>query len=141
MLLDMVFLIQYFEFRILSGNRASGRRGRQSAVLNASRAQEPVSDLLNYASLTLHHEHFQAVVFIQMNVHGRDDLLVVSMLQGGEDFGEFVDIMAVHQGDRAHGFLVGQFPFLLNEARPYQVPDRFGAVFVTHILDQPVKRL
>ena len=49
---------------------------------------------------TAHHHHFETVLAIEMNVHGRAHLLAHVVLQRGELLGKLTDVMIVNERDR-----------------------------------------
>lgn len=68
-----------------------GRGHGQFAMLDAFGTDQTVSHDPDIASCALDHEHFQAVIVIEMDVQGREDELVVVVLDAGEFFREVAD--------------------------------------------------
>ena len=58
------------------------------AVLDALGADQPVGDVLDLARLAAQHDDLEAVVGVEVDVQGRDDLLVVRVLVLGELVGQ-----------------------------------------------------
>ena len=108
-------------------------------MLDTLGAEEPFGDPFDLTPLSPDDEDLQAVMLVEMDVHGRDDLFVIPVLECGKGFGQLADIMAVHERDGADGFAVGERPFLLDQPLTDEIPDRLGPGRVAHLLDELVK--
>jgi hypothetical protein len=102
----------------------------QVAVTNASESSQLIGQLLNFFGLSSHHDDFQAVVVIHMDVGGGDNMMMVVMLHKGHFLLQFVLVMIIHQADDAHNLFIG-LPFFLDKRLPDQIPYRFRAIAVT----------
>ena len=83
---------------------------RQAAVLHSLGADERVGNLLHGRGFAAHHQHFQAIVVIQVDVQRGKDRAVKVVLHVGEFLVEHADVVVVDERDRAHDVAVGRFP-------------------------------
>lgn len=73
----------------------AGSRHHQLSVMHTAQAQNVVSQLLQVATVTLHDDHFQTVVMVQMDM-GRGEHLVVRVVLNLDEFvGEIGAVMIV----------------------------------------------
>jgi hypothetical protein len=76
-------------------------------------------------------QNFQAIIVIQVYVQRGNNGVLVIVLQLRKPFRQQSHMVVVHQGDRAHDFLVGGLYGLPNKAVANQVSESLGAVGVS----------
>ena len=118
-------------------HRRSPPRRTQDQVLFDDVFRAPLEDAagtehffgrdLELVGAAAHHHDFEAVLAIEVDVHGRAHLLAHVVLQGGELLGELADVMIVnerHRGERAHAILERRAP----NFGPRQIAQELGTV-------------
>jgi cobalt/nickel transport system permease protein len=108
-------------------------------MLHTFRADEDVGYLSHIAGLASHHQNFQAVVMIQMDVERGKNRAMKIVLDVGELVAQHPDVMVVHQRDGADYRAVGRFRLLANQFVAYQIPERLRPVGVSPFADQLVE--
>ena len=98
-------------------------------------ADENVRHSTNLARPPPNHQHFEAVVVIQVNMKRRKDRVMVVMLDGSEFLAQLADVMVVDQGDGSDHMTVGRFPGFLHEFVANQIAKRFRPVGVATLPD------
>ena len=70
-----------------------------------------ICNLLNIPCHPADHQDLKAVVCIQMNMEGRDYLIVMGMLLLGQLVRKIPDMMVIYQGDSTDRLLIINLPF------------------------------
>jgi len=117
---------------------AGGGQGK-FAVFDAPGGDELLGKLLHAFAGAFERQGFQAVVVIQVHVHGAQDEVVILMLDLDEALGQIRGMVVVDQGEHAGHFLVGLLPFLLHEHAPDKIADGLGTGLVAFFLAQRVE--
>ncbi len=94
--------------------------GSQLAMFNPFGGDQAVGDLLNQLACAPHHENFKTTVGIKMDVQRRLNHFVVLMLQVGQPFHEFRDMMVIDNRDGANRLFI-IIPFFFDEVIADQV--------------------
>ncbi len=76
-------------------------------MLDAFGADERVGNLLDMLCFTLNDQDLEAVIVIQMDVNGGNDIPVIIVLQTGQLLIEKAHMMVVNQRHGAHHFAFG----------------------------------
>jgi len=86
-------------------------------------------------------EHFEAEALIQVYMEAADDVGVVSVLYVREFLSQVGGVMLKHHQDGGHALavFVAAFPSVADKLSAQQVPNGFGAVFITASLDEGVE--
>src|SRR5512139_2509599 len=71
---------------------AGGSQG-ELPVLDPFGADQPVADFFDLSPLAFHHQDFQAIVFIQVNMQGGQDGFVMIVLHLGQNAGKFTGMV------------------------------------------------
>ncbi len=69
----------------------------QTPVFDALRADQRIGDFLHILCLTLDHQHFEAIVVIEVDVHGRKNILVMVVLHVRQFFVQHAHVVVVNQ--------------------------------------------
>jgi hypothetical protein len=110
-------------------------------VTDALEADQAVGNLLNVGAAAVQDNDLHAVVMVQVDMEGGDDLLVVLVLEVVESVGQLADVVVVNQGQSADHLGLGRGDVLANQAIADQVAEGFRPVGVTAAFDLPVKHL
>src|ERR1035441_5931829 len=113
----------------------------QASVFDAFRADQHVGHLPHHGALASHHQNFQAVIVIQVNVERGEDGVMEIVLDAGEFLAQQAHVVIIDQGDGAHHLRVRRFPRLFDQFLADQVAKGFGAVRVTAPPDQLIELL
>ena len=127
---------------MVRGRLGFHRNQVEKTVANAPLGDELFREGTNVVGVTTQKQGFQAVVVIQMDVHGRDDDIVGMVLEIVETFGQAAFVVVVNVGET--GDAVGGFDFFQTpvfQFTPDNVAHGFRAVGVTAFADQAVKGL
>ena len=89
-----------------------------------------IGKLLDLRRRSANEDHFSAQVMVEMHMGGRQDGVIIVVLQLDEFFAELPDVVIVYQRDCSQGFLLGILPFVRYEVIPDHIPHEFGAVGV-----------
>lgn len=111
-----------------------------TSVLDTLGGDDPVARHPQLCGRTAHHDDFEAMIVIEMNVQRRDDCLAEFVLHLGELLGQLAHVMVVDNGERrradaAFGYV------LLGEIRADQIAQRLGAIRVAAALDAAIEAL
>jgi len=100
-------------------------------VLYALGADQLIRDRLDCARFALDNDDFQAIIVIQMNMQGGENLLVMIVLQVRQFLIQHPDMMIVNHGDRTHYLAIRRFPRFLDQFITDHVAKGFGAIGIT----------
>ncbi len=90
-------------------------------MLNAFGADQSIRDFLDCAGFSLDYQNLQAVIVIQMHVHGGEDVVKVGVLKIGQLFIEQTHMMIVDQSNGADDGGVWTFPHFFDQLVADQV--------------------
>ena len=93
-------------------------------MLDAFHADQGVGDFLDHRSLAPNHEHLQAMVVVQMEVHARHNVAMEVVLDMGQLFRQITHLMVVDKRDGADRLFV-LIPFLPDERIANKIAKRF----------------
>ena len=108
-------------------------------MLYAFRADESVSDSLDFRNPTAHDEHFQAVVVVEVNMQRGDDGIAMVVLKVRERLLHVMGVMVVNQRHRARRFAVAGHLTMLDQVIANHVGDGQGTVVVPFFVDHLVE--
>ena len=85
---------------------------------------------------------FETMLVIEMNVHGRDDQVMMLVLRSHQPFGQIALMVVVHVREARHAVCVGLVldPVTLDFS-PQEVPHRFRPTAIATLCDQRVELL
>ncbi len=104
---------------------AHGEVAMQDAALPAEGIRQ-VTDVLRAA---FHHNHFGADVMAQVDMRGRQHMVMAVVLNVGDFFAQFALMVIIDQRNRAQNF-GGFLPLSGDDFIPDQVPDVFRSVLI-----------
>jgi hypothetical protein len=110
-------------------------------VLNALRSDQAIGDSSYVRGSSPHHEHFQAIVVIQMHVEGRNDGVEVFVLKVGKPFLDLRAMVVVNQRNRSNHLAVSEFPVMLNQLTTDHFTNRERSVLIAFLSDHPIEFL
>src|ERR1022692_4808461 len=87
-----IISVPSFQFRSRSGNG-------EAAVLDSLGADQDIRHFPDFHRLTPHHQHFQAMVVVQVDMQGGEDGVMVVVLDIGQLLVEQAHVMVIDQGD------------------------------------------
>ena len=90
-------------------------------MLNAAQPQQPVRQLVDAFAATLERQNLQAVVVVQMHVHGRDNLVGVVVLHLVQTARQIAGMVVIDHGERTDDLLVGCAHLLLGDRGANQI--------------------
>ena len=93
---------------------ADGQCGVQDAFL----LPQVIGELLDLHRRSADENHFGTQVVVEVHMSGRQDRVIIVVLQFDEFFAELTDVVVVHQGDGSQRFLLGVLPFVRHEMIP-----------------------
>jgi hypothetical protein len=125
---------------MLEGGYGVDARGYELAVKNSLRADEAVCQPAHLSELPSEDDDLQAVAVVDMDVHRRDDLLGVVVLQRGQAVAQRPGVMVVHDGHGAHGHDV-IVELGVDEMVADQITQRFGTISDTAVFKEVVESL
>jgi len=128
-----------FSFFHLSSDFRSGCRFQKFAVLHAAGADQYVRNVGDVGAFPFHNDHFQAVVVIQVDVGGGDDVPEETVLDPIQFFGELPGVMAVNKAENAYGRFIPVLPFLPDQLFPHEITEGFGAASVSFPLNERIE--
>jgi len=102
----------------------------QTAELHAARGDEAIGQTLEGAGLPARHEHFKAVMVIEMHVERGDDVDILPVLRRGEPSGQESGVVIVDEGDRGNSLLRASAPGLVDQASAHEVADGLRAIVI-----------
>ncbi len=105
-----------------------GRRD-ELPVLDPLGGEQAVGRRLDEGRRAAQHDDLQAVVVIEVDVQGRDDVLAEVVLHVGELLGELADVMVIDQGQRGDREPVA-LEVGVDQVGAHEVAQRLGAVGV-----------
>ena len=70
-------------------------------MLDALGRNQGVGHLVHHRSLALEHQHFEAMVMVEMNMQRGEHVVITLMLHFREALGKHADVMIVNQRHRA----------------------------------------
>jgi len=108
-------------------------------MLNPFRPDQSIGDPLDILSLSLHGNEFQAVMFIEMNVHTGDDGIVMKVLEASEKVQQFPFFVGIDDGDSSNGLTIRSFPFFHYQGIADKIPDRLASVRVPLFSNEIIK--
>src|SRR5699024_638838 len=108
---------------------AADRGHGQLAMLDSLDADQAVCECAHLPPRPFDGNHFQAMVMVQMQMHGGQDQLVMIVLDCGQLLGQGAYMMIEHQRDRAHDFRL-VIPAIADQLVADQIADRFRAGLV-----------
>jgi hypothetical protein len=115
--------------------------GYELAVLDPLSRNQLAGDLVHFAAASPDDNHFQAVMFIQVNmqagIHGHMSL----MLHVRQEIAQVMYPVVIHERDHPDDFGVCLPYLLLNEVITNQVADSFRAILITLTADASVEGL
>jgi len=114
-------------------------RHDEAAVLDAFEADEAVGEALDAGRGAVDDQDLEAGVVIEVGVAGRDDQVVVLMLEAGELISDAVGIVVVDEGDGANDGGVGGGGAFGDEAVANEIAEGFRAVGVAAAGDGAVE--
>ena len=109
------------------------------AVFNALGGDQFVGDLLDGFGLAAHDEDFQAIMVVEMDVEGRDDYLMVVMLDVGESRLDVLLVMVVKERNGAGNFAGTVLLLVLDEGVAHLIGDSLRAILVSLLVHHAVK--
>ena len=115
--------------------------GNEAAVLDPSKADKLLAQLLNGFARAAQDANFEAVVVVHVNVHGGDNVVIGLVLEFGHALRQIHCMVVVDEKDRRDRFTSRGRPFLLNQPVPNKVADRFRPVGIPLAADEFVKLL
>ena len=80
----------------------------------SSGADKPLADLFDFSALPSYDQDLQTVMFIQMNMCGRDNRPVIPVLEMSQGIGDFPRMMAVNNGNCPYRLACTDLPLRLN---------------------------
>ena len=116
----------------------------ETAVLHSFEADEPIGQLLDLRRLTVHDEHFEAGIEVEMSMAGRNDQLMVCVLDFGELLSDSVGVVIVDQSHRSNHRCIRNRRLLADEPVPDQIAESLRTVRVTPLSNgtvEPLKKL
>lgn len=112
----------------------------QIAVAHAGLGRQAAGELAHRSHGSLQHRCLEAVLVVEMHVHGRDDQVVVRVLAHGETLGEIALVVVVHIRETRDALAARRVVLRLAiEPLADQVTHSFAAVGVAAPGDQPVE--
>jgi len=112
----------------------------QAAVTHAGLGRQAAGELAHGGHGSLQHCRLEAVLVVEMHVHGRDDQVVMRVLALGDPFGEIARMVVVDIRETRDAVAVGRVVLRLAvELLADQVAHGFAAVLVATPGDQPVE--
>ena len=100
-----------------------------------------IRNLFYHLDCSENNKHFKTVMGIEMNMQGRNDLIMMGVLVVGQLVGEVPYVMIVNQRHRANRLLLLRSAMLLNQRCPDKVANRLGAVHIAFLFNQLIKIL
>src|SRR6266567_5184020 len=101
--------------RFLSGEvHARGTDGQRS-VQDAFLLPQMIGELLDLHRRSADENHFGTQVVVEVYMRGRQNGVIIMVLQFDKFFTELTDMVIVHQGDCSQRFLLGVLPFVRHE--------------------------
>ena len=115
------------------------RRHHQFPMLYAFDADEPIRDSPNIFCFPPDRQNFQAVVMIEMHMHGGDNLLIEIVLNRSQNAAQIPNVMVINDGHRTDGIGFVIFPLFMDQFIADEITDCFGAVGVISLLDKAIE--
>ena len=127
---------------LFAGAVGIDRHDMHIAVTNAAFCDQGIGKGADFLETAAQDNRFQAIVMVEMHVHGRDADVVMRMLARDKSAGQFALMVVVDVADRGNaktGFL-HDLPVLL-QMTAQEVPKRFRAIDIAASFDQVVELL
>jgi hypothetical protein len=119
---------------------ASGGHG-DLTVLDTSGRNESLSGLPNFFGAPSDDKDFEAIMSVQMHMDGRDDKVIFFMLDFGQLLGKLTALVVVHHCHRAHHFVLGFAPLILDQPVPYQISNCLRSVSISFLRYEAIEFL
>jgi len=110
-------------------------------VFDSFSANQGIGHLADFGGAAAHDQNFETVIVIEVNVKGREDGVMVIVLDGGEFARELADVMIIDEGYGSDYVTTGSFPGLLDKFFPDEIAKGFGTVGVATAGNQLIKLL
>jgi hypothetical protein len=91
------------------------------------------------ADLTPQHDDFHTIVFIEVDMHGTDDLQQMRMLKAGELFHQLRRVVVVHEANGGNGPGFGITETAVAYLPTYKVAHGLGAALITLLSDKLIE--
>ena len=115
-------------FQYLPGSCAN-----ESPVLDTFRAYKMMRNVAYPLACPFKYHYFQAVVVVEMDMGSAEHLVVMFMLQTGQNACKPLRMMVVYYSDGAHNFLVPSLPLALDKSGAHDIADRLGTGTITFL--------
>src|SRR5512143_3408609 len=110
-------------------------------VLDALQTDQVIGDVPNRRRPPAQREHFETRVVVQVDVHRREDLVVVIVAGGDDAIRQVALAVSVDEREARHRLAAAPLPRVLDETLADQVAHRLGAVGRSRARDQRVEAL
>jgi len=120
--------------------RVLGRQIDHVAVANAALGDDLVCEFVDLSQRAFEQHGFDALLMIQVGVHGRYGQIVMSVLDAGQPFRQFAFVVVVHIGQTRHASTLGT-AFLAADLqmRAQNIAHRLAAGRIAALLDEPIE--
>src|SRR5439155_19125052 len=106
---------KYQRHGVSSGEMLAGGTDGQRGVQDAFLLPQMIGELLDLHRRSADENHFGTQVVVEVYMRGRQNGVIIMVLQFDKFFTELTDVMVVHQGDGSQRFLLGVLPFVRHE--------------------------
>lgn len=125
----------------MSSQVRARRAERQRGVEHPFLLPQMICQVLNLRCRRTDQDHLRTEIVVQMYMRGNKDGVIVIVLEFDELFAELADMVIVHQGDRAEGFLLTTLPFVGDQDISDHIAHKFRAIRVALLVHEPFDAL
>ncbi len=113
-------------------------RGHELAVEDPFGTDEAIRQATDVSEQPLEHDDLEAVSVVDVDVHARDDVVAVVVLNRRQPARQGTSRMIVDDGHRADGLDILR-QLCLDEIVPYEVSERLGPIGDAPICEEPIE--
>jgi cobalt/nickel transport system permease protein len=110
-------------------------------VFNALGRDESIGHFLDYRGFSFQHEHFQAIVVIEVHMQCGKDRVIALVLHFGEPIRQHSDVVIVDQRYGSDDDTIRTLRRFSNQSVTNKIAERFGAICIAALRDQMVEFL